>query len=74
MSDGRDIFYAGAGILWGVITCWRAIVIWRYDAKGSTPIALDLPYLKKSHVPFICVGSGTLSLLCLAYLYSHVHR
>jgi hypothetical protein len=54
-GETRDLLFAGAGILWGVVTLYHGMQEWKIE-KRKTP----LPAL-------IAVGAG-MTLCCIGYL------
>jgi hypothetical protein len=56
--DGREIVFAGAGILWGATTLFRGFRLWRTEHKLSA----------KSPVPSSLIAGAVLVLGCTTYL------
>ena len=52
-SEARDLMFAGAGILWGTVTVFRGMKVWR---KG------------KVSFPAIVVVGAALAISCIGYL------
>jgi hypothetical protein len=52
-GEARDLMFAGAGILWGSVTFFRGMQIWR---KKQAPF------------PPIVVVAAALAISCLGYL------
>jgi hypothetical protein len=57
--DGKEIVFAGAGILWGATTFFRGLHIWR----TATPHVQN-----KSSVSFTLATGVALMISCSAYL------
>jgi hypothetical protein len=52
-TEARDLMFAGAGILWGTVTVFRGMKIWRRE---------------KTSFPTIVVIAAALAISCLGYL------
>ena len=52
-SESRDLVFAGAGILWGTVTVFRGMQVWRRE---------------KVSFPAIIVVAAALAISCLGYL------
>ena len=52
-TEARDLMFAGAGILWGTVTVFRGMKIWRKEHSGF---------------PAIVVIAAALAISCLGYL------
>jgi len=52
--DGREIVFAGAGILWGATTFFHGLRVWRIEHKVKADPAL--------------IGGFVLTIACSAYL------
>jgi hypothetical protein len=62
--DGREIVFAGAGILWGATTFFRGLRVWRADK----PAPVSVGALVKSPVAPTLIVGFVLTLACSAYL------
>jgi hypothetical protein len=54
-GEARDLMFAGAGILWGVVTVFRGVQEWSHAKE-------------KSSFPTIVAVGAALTLGCLSYL------
>ena len=52
-SEARDLMFAGAGILWGTVTVFRGVKVWRRQ---------------KASFPAVIVVAAALAISCLGYL------
>jgi hypothetical protein len=70
-SDGREIVFAGAGILWGATTFVRGLLVRRAVGKISTAEASHTTMVaapNKGTFSTSIVGGFILTLACIAYL------
>ena len=69
-SDGREIVFAGAGILWGATTFFRGFRVWREGSKQAPArsCAVHSKSIPKSPVPSSLVAGFVLTFGCTAYL------
>ena len=70
VSDGREIVFAGAGILWGVTTFFRGFRVWRDEHKSVArkPNGTNTASLEKFVLPSSLITGFVLVLGCSAYL------
>ena len=69
--DGHDIVYAGAGLLWGIITCVRGYKIWREEQRHpvASPSSHSVLMTLRTSLP-LSVAMGTVTaLVCGWYLF-----
>ena len=70
-SDGQDIFFAGAGFLWGSITFLKGLQYWRRENRllraSETASAEALP-MHRADIPAIVLVGFALALSCSVYL------
>jgi len=52
-SEARDLVFAGAGILWGTVTVFRGMQVWRKEKASARVVIL---------------GAAALAVSCLGYL------
>jgi hypothetical protein len=68
--DGREIVFAGAGILWGATTFFRGLRIWLDGQKSPTDpsCSAGTSFSGKLTLPSSLVTGFVLILGCTAYL------
>ena len=69
-SDGREIVFAGAGILWGASTCYRGLRVWRAESKLATHPASQVRSISniRGAIPTSFIAGFVLTVACTAYL------
>jgi hypothetical protein len=69
-SDGREIVFAGAGILWGASTCYRGLRVWRAGNKLATDPSYQVHSVSNTRgaLPTSLIAGFVLTLACTAYL------
>jgi len=69
-SDGREIFFAGAGILWGASTFVRGLRVRRESNKFSAGAAVKASNAASAKGAFSIsiIGGFILTLACFVYL------
>jgi hypothetical protein len=70
MADGRVIMYAGAGILYGLVTLGHGLRLWRqmHPAHAHTSKVQRLRLLAKSEIPLSMTTGAGVALACTVYL------
>ena len=70
-ADGRDMMFAGAGLIWGLVTVFRAIQGWRGNdrrAAAGPAYAVGALPLTRIEYPATILAGVALAVGCLAYL------
>ena len=69
-TDGKEIVFAGAGIVWGATTFVRGLIVWRAGHKLTAPSSYSLhsSTVAKGSFPTSVIAGFALTLACIAYL------
>ncbi len=70
MADGRVIVYAGAGVLYGLVTFVHGLRVWRqtHPAHAQASAAQRLRQLAQSDIPLSLTTGAGVALACSVYL------
>jgi len=65
------MMFASAGILWGVVTVFKGLQLWRHEHKrmrGSASCAVGAFPLNRFEFPALIVAGAAVAIGCLGYL------